>query len=313
MTPNSYADTQDEEESRDSVGDMETPTPSSRRSSSIGIRSNISSVESGRSRVSDGLTTTGSVSEAYSTQLSNAMTPNSYADNQEEEESRDSVGDMKTPTPSSRRSSSIGISSNVSSVESVRSLISSTRSSLSPLVEEDVQDDEDSSQSRSQTVGSIGSPLSRGQTMQKDEESLQSRGQTTQGDGENDDENDDESLLSQSQLIQDYEESSPSCSQTAGSAESLLSRSQTVHDDEESSQSRSQTIQDDEGSSLSQGQTERANKRHASDITIDSGASSVSPSTYHRSQTTFDGEMSSNVGDTESNHSLPERKKTRLS
>jgi len=301
---------------------METPTPSSRRSSSIGIRSNISSVESGRSRVSDGLTT-GSVSEAYSTQLSNAMTPNSYADNQDEEESRDSVGDMKTPTPSSRRSSSIGISSNVSSVESVRSLISSTRSSLSPLVEEDVQDDEDSSQSRSQTVGSIGSPLSRGQTMQKDEESLQSRGQTTQGD----DENDDESLLSQSQLIQDYEESSPSCSQTAGSAESLLSRSQavhddeessqsrsqTVHDDEESSQSRSQTVQDDEGSSLSQGQTERANKRHASDITIDSGASSVSPSTYHRSQTTFDGEMSSNVGDTESNHSLPERKKTRLS
>jgi len=246
---------------------------------------------------SDILTSSRSVSEELSTQFSNTMTPTSYyTEDQDEEETRDSVGDMKTPTPS-HRSSSIGISSNISSIESNRSLISSTRGSLSPLVEEDVQDDEESSQSNNHTVGSRTidndeeSPLSRSQLVQDYEENSQSDSQTRQSEGE---------IFSQSsQTRQVDEESSQSCSQTKQS-------------EEESIQSCSQTSQGDEGSSLSPGQTSlvstNSNKRNASDVAMDS------PSTYHRSQTqtTFDGEMSS-MGDTEFNNEPHERKKPRSS
>ena len=103
------------------------------------------------SKASDVIISSSSVSEALSTQFSNAMTPNSYAETHDDEESRDSVSESlqsirvdQTPTPSTRRNSSIGINSNISSVGSVRSLIS-TRSSLFPLVEEDAQDDNESS------------------------------------------------------------------------------------------------------------------------------------------------------------------------
>jgi len=248
-------------------------------------------------KVSDVLIPSSSVSEALSTQFSNAMTPNSYAETHDDEESRDSVSESlqssrvdQTPTPSTRRNSSIGINSNISSIGSVRSLIS-TRSSLFPLVEEDVQNDDESSQSPNQTMGSRGSPLSRNQTVNNDEESFQSHSQSEQSGG------------SRSQTVHNEDESLMSRSQTVGSEESSQLHSHTVHNENESPLSRSQLVQDYEDSPQTLSETDKSKKRHISDT----------QSTYHRSQTTFDGEMSINSGDTESNLGSLGRKKTRSS
>jgi len=103
-------------------------------------------------KVSDVLTQANSISETASTQF-NSMSPNSHHQTQDyEEESRDSVSDLKTPTPSTSLPSMIGRNATVSSIESVRSLVSSTRSSLSPLAEEVAGDGEDSPQSPTQTM-----------------------------------------------------------------------------------------------------------------------------------------------------------------
>ena len=198
------------------------------------------------------------------------MTPNSYAETHDDEESCDSVSESlqstrvdQTPTPSTRRNSSIGINSNISSVGSVRSLIS-TRSSLFPLVEEDAQDDDESSQSQtvhnedeslmslSQTVGSRGTSFSRSRTGKSqtvlseessqlhsnDEESSISRSQTL--------------LSEETQLVQDYEESSQSQYSNEGTSKTLKKRRTRVSSQDDVDEDVAAVVESPIGSTINE-------------------------------------------------------------